>query len=441
MFDYAQGAGSGGGADQAGNRSRASGPRPGAVDVLDRLRAVLDELAETDPTVLSDSQAVAVLARQSARLDAVWSRSVAAFEGTGEWAQDGALKLGSWLATRFRLPLAEARRRVRAGRALKDLPLAAQAWLDGDITASHMAKLLSVRNGRTEAAMAEHESLLVDKAKTLRFDHFEKVIAYWHGLADPDGSDDSAEGARRRRDAYLVKSFEGMFIGKMTLDPISGAIVSDEWERLERELFEVDWKEAKERLGRDPDGCELSRTPAQRRVDALVEMAARSRTAPVDGVRPRPLFTVLVGYETLHGRICELANGRGVLDPRQLLPWLDQALVERAVFGPKNRVEVSTTARLFTGATRRAVEVRDHRGCTHPYCFAPASRCQVDHIVPWEQGGLTTQENGRLACPAHNRSRNSRPDPPDWSGPTVAADHHSDEADLDGHTGDQGPPR
>src|SRR6185312_4488919 len=118
-----------------------------------------------------------------------------------------------------------------------------------------------------------------------------------------------------------------------------------------------------------PDAFEIRRTPAQRRVDALVEMATRSRTAPIDGIRPRPLFTVLVGYETLRGRICELANGRGVLSPRQLLPWLDQAVVERAVFGPRNRVDVSATARLFTGATRRAVEIRDHGGCTHPYCY------------------------------------------------------------------------
>jgi len=29
------------------------------------------------------------------------------------------------------------------------------------------------------------------------------------------------------------------------------------------------------------------------------------------------------------------------------------------VFGPGNRVEISHTARLFTGATRRAIELRD----------------------------------------------------------------------------------
>jgi 5-methylcytosine-specific restriction protein A len=81
------------------------------------------------------------------------------------------------------------------------------------------------------------------------------------------------------------------------------------------------------------------------------------------------------------------------------------------VFGPKNRVEVSEKARLFTGATRRAIELRD-RECTHPYCDLPASACQVDHIIPDAANGPTTQENGRLLCGFHNRLRNERPPPP-----------------------------
>ena len=111
----------------------------------------------------------------------------------------------------------------------------------------------------------------------------------------------------------------------------------------------------------------------------------------------------------MHGRICELAGGT-VIAPGSLLEWLDQACIERAVFGPGRRVEVSATARLFTGATRRGVELRD-RECTHPYCDASAKVLQVDHIVPYGEGGLTTQENGRLLCGFHNRLRNQHPPP------------------------------
>ncbi len=195
-----------------------------------------------------------------------------------------------------------------------------------------------------------------------------------------------------------------MWLGQMTLDPVSGTIVAGELNRLEHDLFEADCAEAKERLGRTARIDELARTSAQRRADALVEMATRSATAPADGIRPAPLFSVLVGFETLQGRICELENGT-VLPPAALAPWLDSAYFERAVFSLGNRVDVSVRARLFTGGTRRAIELRD-RMCTHPYCYEPAESCQGDHIETWAEGGLTTQENGRLLCGFHNRLRN-----------------------------------
>ncbi len=148
---------------------------------------------------------------------------------------------------------------------------------------------------------------------------------------------------------------------------------------------------------------------------------------------------MLVGYETLHGRICQLEDGT-VVPPGSLLPWLPGADLERAeyrsdgtvgigatarcrtvaaaefaeaVFAPVTRVECPPTHRCFTGATRRAIEVRD-RECCHPRCAVPASRCQVDHLQPFAEGGPTTQENGRLLCGTHNRMRNhgsQRPPP------------------------------
>ncbi|HEV3263933.1 MAG TPA: HNH endonuclease signature motif containing protein, partial [Acidimicrobiales bacterium] len=98
------------------------------------------------------------------------------------------------------------------------------------------------------------------------------------------------------------------------------------------------------------------------------------------------------------------------LTPGSLVPWIDRADFERAVFEPPDRVQVSATARLFTGATRRGIQLRD-RECTHPYCDRPAVDCQVDHIQPFGQDGPTTFENGRLLCGFHNRLRNQRPPP------------------------------
>ncbi len=259
--------------------------------------------------------------------------------------------------------------------------------------------------------MDRDEAMLVAQAAELGFDDFYRVLEYWKQMADPDGADASEEERTASRNVYLETSLSGMWLGQMTLDPISGSIVATELNRLEHDLFEADCAEAKERLGRTGRIDELARTSGQRRADALVEMATRSRTAPAEGIRPAPLFSVFVGYETMHGRICELENGT-VLAPAALDPWMDSAYFERALFTLGNRVDVSVRSRLFTGGTRRAIELRD-RICTHPYCYEPAESCQADHIQTYAAGGETTQDNGRLLCGFHNRLRNQREHPGD----------------------------
>ncbi len=378
--------------------------------VPDPLTSAIDELVEIDPERLADAESLEHLLHEFARLESLITKAVGAFDASGDWVPDGARTAAAWVSTRCRLPQSEARRLVRRSRALRHLPATEEAWSKGEITGAHVDVLSGLSSPSTADTLQRDESMLVDQARTLRFESFTRAAAYWEQLADPDGAEDEAEARRTRRDVFLSSSLRGMWLGKITLDPISGAIVADELDRLERQLFEADWAEARETLGREPLAAELSRTPGQRRADALVEMARRSKTAPADGRRPAPLFSVLVDYPTLQGRVCELAQGMPVT-PGALLPWLDEAYIERAVFKPGGRVEVSATARFFTGATRRAIELRD-RTCDHPYCDEPMTRCDVDHVEPYAAGGPTVQENGRILCGFHNRLRNQRP-PPD----------------------------
>jgi hypothetical protein len=378
---------------------------------IQTLSEAIDRLADAGPLVPADPESIEALMRQRARLDAVVTEAAASFDASGDWAPDGAKTAAAWLGRRCRIPTGQARSLIRRGRVLAHLPAHARAWSSGAINAAHVDTVAAVRNPSTEEALARDEQVLCEQAATLSFDQYVKAVSYWHQFADPDGTETSHEKRMAARGVYLEQSFDKMWLGHLTMDPLSGTAVSEELERLEHELFEAEWAKVKERLGREPTLSDLERTPGQRRCDALAEMAKRSRTAPAGGRRPAPLISVLVDFPTLAGRICELANGT-VLPPGALLPLLDEAYIERAVYRPDNRVEVSETARLFTGATRRAIELRD-RECTHPYCDRPASACQGDHIVPYIEDGPTTQENGRLLCAFHNRLRNQRPPPLD----------------------------
>lgn len=373
----------------------------------------IEELKGLDPAALTGPELRAVLGevqRLAAGLDAAQTRLTAAFDASGDWALDGARTVAAWLAWAHHLPATAAKARVALGRALRDLPAAEATWLTGEIDSHHVRLLARARTEVTAEYFQRDEQLLVDAACTMRYDHFARAVAYWRQLADPDGVEADSNLLHERRRAHVSRSFEGLLFGDFVLDPIAGAVFKEELDQITDELFRADWTEAQAAAG---EGVEVTRaavngrrSPAQRRADALVEMARRAATAPAGGRRPDPLFTVLVGYETLAGRICELADGT-VVAPGSLLPWLDQAHIERVVFdGPSRVIDVGERRRCFDGATRRAIEVRD-RECFHPTCDTPADRCQVDHVEPFAAGGLTTQSNGRLACGPHNRRRHA----------------------------------
>ena len=382
----------------------------GCGDPIAKLVGAIDEVVAADPSVLADCGAVEALYRQLDRLEAAVCRASACFDAGGEWRADGARTAGAWIATRRRMPMSSARRRVQLGRALRHLPAVEEAWLAGDIGVAQVALVADARSDATEDALARDEAMLVGQAGELQFRHFVRTLAYWTQLADPNGAEAAAAKIHDSRRLHLSSSWKGQWYLDGIFDAIGGEILAQELKRIEKELFEADWAEAKARVGDGVGVGDLGRTAAQRRADALVEMARRSAAVPEGARLPDPLFSVVVDYETFQ-RTCELGRG-SVVTPGSLVPWLDEASVQRVVFdGPSRVKNVGVRRRLFAGATRTSVQVRE-RECFHPYCDIPACECQVDHVVPWAEGGLTVDDNGRPACGFHNRERNRPPPEP-----------------------------
>lgn len=287
------------------------------------------------------------------------------------------------------------------------MPATEAAWLEGDVGEAAVAVLAELRARVGEEAFDPDEGMLVGHAHALDDRSFRKAAAYWLQHADPDGVEQDAQAHRDSRRLHFSQSMEGMWYRDLVLDPINGAVVANALKEIDQELFEADWSEAKNRVAEGVKVADLARTPAQRRADALVELARRAMAVPEGARMPAPLLSVFVGYETMKGRVCELANGT-VVSPGSLLPWLEGAYVERAVFAPPDRVSsTSVRARFFTGATRRKVELRD-RECYSEFCDQPAAECDIDHIHPHALGGLTEEGNGRPACSFHNRWRQKR---------------------------------
>jgi Domain of unknown function (DUF222) len=311
-------------------------------------------------------------------------------------------------------PLDDARGDVRLARRLRSMPATARALAAGDITLAHARRLATLCAPDTAAAFAEAEEFLVGQARSMRWADFTKACGYWlrHARKDKDPDPDKTDRDHRRVSLHDGLRGTGLLSGELT--PTAKAEVRSELERLERRLFEADWAAAKAVQGEAVSVAHLARTAAQRRHDALVEMARRSATAPAAGKRPKPLLTVLVGEDAFRS-ILEVADGT-LISPATAADLLDEAVIETMLFDGPSRVLDLGHQRSFVGAARRAVEVV-HRTCTGPGCHVRSEACEIDHILPSAAGGPTVPENGRPQCRPHHRQHHhaftrSRRSPP-----------------------------
>jgi hypothetical protein len=311
---------------------------------------------------------------------------------------------------------AAAKKEVLRARKLRMMPVTAAAFAAGKLTVDQVDLLCAAYQPPIATVFGRDEAVLVTEIAGLRVRDGQRCIDYWidQAFTEVDQERSRPDPAGRRWRA--VRTIDGHIDVRGWLDPMAGSEYLSELAAIERELFEADWAEARAEHGPDPLPSQLPRTSAQRHADAQVEMARRSRAYRHGQHRkPDPLITVHVGLGTFT-RMCQLAEGT-VVSPSQVFPLLTEADIERIIFdGPSRVIDVGVRQRLFTGALRRAVEVRDLH-CQHPSgCDVPYWLCHIDHKIRYADGGLTVQDNGRCLCPKHNRHRENDPNqrpPPD----------------------------
>jgi hypothetical protein len=158
--------------------------------------------------------------------------------------------------------------------------------------------------------------------------------------------------------------------------------------------------------GSEPVEDHDRRTLAQRRLDALVDVA-RDSVARDDGqlAGTSVSMVVTVPLETL-------VSGRGTASIAGIDEPISAATARRlaavaeiipAVLGTDSEVlDLGRSARLFSSAQRRAIALRD-RGCAWGGCDAPPGWCEVAHIDAWYLGGRTDLCNGVLLCRFHHQ--------------------------------------
>lgn len=104
---------------------------------------------------------------------------------------------------------------------------------------------------------------------------------------------------------------------------------------------------------------------------------------------------------------CEnLPHIRRLLDLRDMPANATPAMMRQAiVLRYRGQFDLHREARLVSPQLREIVLARDG-GCIFQPCHEHAAACEIHHVLPWREGGMTNASNLVALCPAHHAAFN-----------------------------------
>jgi len=134
-------------------------------------------------------------------------------------------------------------------------------------------------------------------------------------------------------------------------------------------------------------------------------------------------LSTLLGLDQQPGEL----DGHGPIPPHWPAPSPPTPPAPGDAWSPIHTANYSTTADTPTGHTNLDQHIRARDAtCTFPGCRRPAKRCETDHIVAWQDGGTTSENNLHPLCTRHHHLKHDtrwtvrrRPDGSTrWQAPT-----------------------
>lgn len=391
---------------------------PPLAEAVSTARTALGDAAGCSPAALSSEGLLATLGEAlaaAAALDAVIAALVADVDARGLAEANDAPSVQALLHQRFRLTRAQANALLRDAAALTRQPAVAAALGAGALNpaqATVMVQALDAIDRLPLVGAHEREQavgFLVEQAATL--DALElataagdlvEALTRTPDVDDPDEADRLAREADRLEHA-TERSFRSRGLG-WTLRPDGSG----------RGWFDLDPAAmATLAAGLEPlaaphptqDGVPDTRTAAQRRADALLELTAAaldSGDLPACGGE-RPHVGVLIDLDALlAGLPARLDTGAALAPSEARRLACDAGIYPVVLCGAGLPLDVGRATRTWTLGARRAITARD-RGCVFPGCTRPPRLARIHHRVHWADGGRTDVTNGVLLCDYHHR--------------------------------------
>jgi hypothetical protein len=294
-----------------------------------------------------------------------------------------------WLHEEQFLTDADAGRWVRLVNHLPHYPLTQAAFDEQKINREHVAAILTALFHLPVVLRDTIEPLLVEHATQCPP---EEIAAFTDDLLEAMGIDKASDVQRERRYAE-----RGVEVGQ-TIDgnrSVSGTLTPEVGQKLEAALAKA----------AQPAGPDDTRTPRQRRHDALGEIADRymAQAEPSFNGAPRTVI-VTIDLQVLEDRLRQqwIDMPSGVKLPAATARRLacDAELIPVVLGGKSEVLDIGQAGREFTTAIRRAAYIRDNGTCAFPDCTNHVA--EVHHITFRSHGGPNTLNNAAWLCTMHH---------------------------------------
>jgi hypothetical protein len=318
---------------------------------------------------------------------------------TEEWAVDTEAAVSAEVAAALRISQGLAGSRLRYARAMREqLPKVAEVFAAGDIT----LRLFQTIVYRTDL-IADGEVLeAVDAELAVKVPRWPSLTARrLAGKIDKIVAKADVDAVRRRKECHAereisIEDFRGGF------SEIHGSLFTPDARALEKALDAL----AATVCEHDP------RSRKQRRADAVGALAARAdrlgcrcgRTDCAAGRRPSAtpvVIHVIAEQATVEGTGDGpgwLVEADGLIPPDLIAELAQSARLVSLVHPADARAEQGYVP---SKALADFVRCRDLT-CRWPGCDRPAIECDVDHTIPYAEGGPTHASNLKCYCRTHH---------------------------------------
>lgn len=364
---------------------------------------------------------MARLERERRRIDAAQISLLDQVDRSQVFRTDGHYSARVMLRLHAHLSGPEASQRDRVMRCLRDLPAVADAYGDGSVGTDQLRRIAAVwANPRVREQLIACERIFLDAARQMEYREFDLFCIQWMNLVDVDGAHDKANRRWRRRRIQLDQDLNGFWKLDGRLMSSDGADLREILDHLVEAMRMTDIEAAKADHG-DNWRLHLPRTLSQLRHDAFIELVLRGAAVGPDGRPVERTLNRVVDESTYEAHVAALlgatpppldptdphrfsrTTGGTYVNPAELVARSMVDHVRRVVVNAAGVViDLGRRSRLFTGNARDAALLAEI-SCYWTGCWVPATSCEADHLLPWDDTGRTNPGNGGPACGAHNR--------------------------------------